>query len=214
MLFLFLFMELHSIPDQLWAGLQAASLSEFIAVITGIISVWLAKKEHVWVYPVGLINTVIYIFISLQAHLPGEAALNAYYSVMSIVGWYRWSQKDRISQQPVLHITRSSGHEKLLQFGFFAFLFVAFYLLIIFFKQAFFGGAIPWADALASASGFTAMWIMTGKKLESWDWWIITNFVSVPLFFVKGYHLTALYYLILLVIAIGGLREWRKKADS
>ena len=75
-------------------------------------------------------------------------------------------------------------------------------------------GAIPWADALASASAFTGMWLMTKKKTESWIWWIITNITSIPLYFVKGYVFTSVYYVILFFLAIAGLSEWKKKVSN
>ena len=64
--------------------------------------------------------------------------------------------------------------------------------------------AIPWADAFSSATAYTAMWLMTRKKVESWHWWIATNISSIPLYFVKHYVFTSVYYIILLIIAIGG----------
>ena len=68
------------------------------------------------------------------------------------------------------------------------------------------------ADAFASATAFTGMWLMAKKKVESWYWWIATNIASIPLYFVKGLVFTSVYYLILLVMAIFGLIEWIKRA--
>jgi nicotinamide mononucleotide transporter len=42
----------------------------------------------------------------------------------------------------------------------------------------------------------------------------VTNIISIPLFYVKGYTLTAIYYSVLLVLAVVGLKEWRKKANE
>jgi nicotinamide mononucleotide transporter len=58
------------------------------------------------------------------------------------------------------------------------------------------------------------MWLMTRKKVESWIWWIITNLASIPLYYVKGYTFTSVYYSILLFMAIAGFIEWRKKANE
>jgi nicotinamide mononucleotide transporter len=80
-------------------------------------------------------------------------------------------------------------------------------------KQSFYPNAIPWADAFASATAFTGMWLMTKKKVESWYWWIATNIASIPLYFVKHYMLTSVYYLVLLVFAFWGLAEWQRKAN-
>jgi len=73
--------------------------------------------------------------------------------------------------------------------------------------------AIPCADAFASATADTGMWLMARKKVESWYWWIATNIASVPLYFVKHYVFTSVYYFILLVMAIFGLLEWMKRAS-
>ena len=72
---------------------QQTSLLEFIAVVTGIASVFFSKKENILVYPVGLINTIIYVFISIKGSLFGEAAVNLYYTVMSIYGWILWAKR-------------------------------------------------------------------------------------------------------------------------
>ena len=82
-----------------------------------------------------------------------------------------------------------------------------------YFLSKWFPGAIPWADALASASAYTGMWLMAKKKVESWYWWIVTNIASIPLYYVKGYEVTSAYYLVLFVLAIFGLIEWRRRAE-
>ncbi len=186
---------------------------EYVAVFAGIASVWYSRAENILVYPVGLINTIIYIFISIKGHLLGEATVNLYYTIMSILGWYMWMKKDT-RHETVLHITRSSGKEWMQQLLFFGFFYTSIFLALTYFKGAFFEGVIPWADAFASATAFTGMWLMTKKKVESWYWWIATNIASIPLYFVKHYVFTSVYYLVLLVMAVAGLIEWIKKAKT
>ncbi|MGB8193916.1 MAG: nicotinamide riboside transporter PnuC [Chitinophagaceae bacterium] len=191
--------------------MQHTTLLEYIAVFTGIASVWFSRIENILVYPVGLVNTIIYIFISLNGDLFGEAAVNLYYTIMSIYGWVLWTKKDR-QQHHVVVITRSTAKEWLQQAGFFAFFYIAIFLLLVYLKKTFAPGAIPWADAFASATAFTGMWLMAKKKVESWYWWIATDIASIPLYFVKGYVFTSVYYLVLLVMAVWGLIEWTKRA--
>lgn len=200
-----------AIFQQFINDIQHTSWYEFVAVFAGIASVWFSRAENILVYPVGLINTIIYIYISFEGHLLGEAVVNFYYTVMSISGWYLWSRKDK-RQQVILHITFSNSKQWLQQAGFFLFFYVSIYAALSYFKTAFFDGVIPWADAFASAAAFTGMWLMVKKKVESWYWWIATNIASIPLFFVKHYVFTSVYYLVLLVLAVYGLIEWRKKA--
>ena len=193
-------------------GLLQTSALEFIAVLAGIASVWFSKKEQVLVYPVGLINTTIFVYLSFKGHLLGEASVNIYYTVMSVYGWWSWTRKND-QQQTILQIQFSSSKEVLQQLLFFAAFYVVLYTALYFSKTSFAPGAIPWADALSSAAAYTGMWLMAKKKVESWYYWIATNIFSIPLYFVKGYVFTSVQFAVLLALAVAGLIAWRKKAQ-
>jgi len=194
-------------------GLQQTKWYEFIAVVFGIASVWFNKKENILVYPVGLVNTILYIFISLQQHLIGEASVNLYYTLVSIYGWVLWAKRDA-NKKPVLHITYSTGRKWIRDLAFFASFYIIIFLCLSYLKKEFYPGALPAADAFASATAFTGMWLMAKKKIESWYWWIATNIASIPLYFVKGLVFTSFYYLVLLILAVSGLIEWIKKVKK
>jgi nicotinamide mononucleotide transporter len=211
--FVKIFLALLHTYQQLVAAIQESTLLEWTAVIAGIASVWFSKKENVLVYPIGLINTIIYTWISFQYHLPGEATVNFYYTIMSLYGWYLWVKKTK-QEEKYINIEFSNSKYWITQLVFFASIYIVLYFSLIYLKEQFFEGAIPWADAFASATAFTGMWLMTRKKVESWYWWIATNIASIPLYFVKGLPLTSLYYTILLVLAISGLFSWIKKAKN
>ncbi len=199
---------------QFITGIQQTTLLEFIAVFAGIGSVWFSRKENILVYPVGLLNTIIYIYISINGKLFGEASVNFYYTVMSIYGWILWSKKDSIKHEIVLHITYSTKKEWIQHLLFFAAFYTAIYFSLTWLKNTFAPGAIPWADAFASATAYTGMWLMAKKKVESWIWWIATNIASIPLYFIKGYVFTSVQFLILLILAVAGLIEWMKKTKQ
>jgi nicotinamide mononucleotide transporter len=206
-------LSLTEIYQQFITGIANTTWYEYVAVFAGIASVWYSRAENILVYPIGLINTIIYIYISFEGHLLGEAIVNFYYTIMSISGWYMWARRDQ-QKEIVLHITYSDKEGWIQQILFFLFFYTSIFLALTYFKAAFFEGVIPWADAFASATAFTGMWLMTKKKVESWYWWIATNIASIPLYFVKQYVFTSVYYLVLLVFAFWGLATWRKKAKE
>jgi nicotinamide mononucleotide transporter len=206
-------MDFHTIVQQFIDGMKTTTLPEYIAVFTGIASVYFSRLENIWVYPTGLVNTIIYIWISIKGHLLGEASVNLYYTLMSIYGWILWTKKND-QQQHVVNIEFSSLKQWLQQLLFFAVFYVAIFFILTYLKQTFAPGAIPWADAFASATAYTGMWLMARKKVESWYWWIATNIASIPLYFVKGYVFTSVYYLVLLILAFFGLVEWMKRAGK
>jgi nicotinamide mononucleotide transporter len=204
-------MSIAEIYQQFVDGMKNTSWLEYIAVFTGIASVWFSRLENIWVYPTGLINTIIYIYLSFSGGLLGEASVNFYYTAMSIYGWWQWARKDK-NDQLILHITSATKKEWIQHLSFFASFYVVIFLALTFLKK-WFEGAIPWADAFASATAYTGMWLMTKKKVESWYWWIATNVASIPLYFIKGFVFTSVYYVVLLIMAVFGLLEWirRKK---
>ena len=204
-------MDLSQIQQQFIEGMKATTWLEYVAVFFGIASVWFSRKENILVYPVGLINTIIYIYISFKGSLFGEASVNLYYTIMSIYGWILWAKKDR-QQHHIVIITWSNKKEWVQQLLFFAAFYIAIYVSLTYLKKDFAPGAIPWADAFASATAFTGMWLMAKKKVESWYWWIATNIASIPLYFVKHYVFTSVYYFVLLIFAFWGLAEWKKRS--
>lgn len=196
--------------EEVIIGLKATKPLEAVMVVMGIISVWFSRRENSWVYPTGLVNTIILTYTSFKGDLIGEACVNVYYTVMSIYGWWNWSRRTTAST-PVVRITFSDKQEWMRQLLFFGVFYAVLFVLLTFLKKAF-PGALPAPDAFASATAFTGMWLMARKKVESWWWWMATNIASVPLYYVKGYAFTSVYYVVLLVMAIFGLVEWRRRA--
>ena len=203
---------MSEIFQSIYNGLIQTSWIEAVAVIAGIVSVWYSRKENILVFPTGLVNTTLYIYLSYKGHLLGEASVNLYYTIMSVYGWYLWTRRKEDQQTYILQITRSSKKEWIQQLAFFASFYLVIYFTLIYLKTAFAPEAIPWADAFASATAYTGMWLMAKKKVESWIWWILTNIASIPLYFIKGYAFTSVQFLVLLVLAIAGWYSWKQKA--
>lgn len=178
---------------------------EFLAFVFGIISVYCAKKENIWVYPTGLISTVITVYLLYQASYFGDMTMNAYYSIMSIYGWYKWMSK---SKEPDLLITRTNSKEKIIGFVFFILTMFITYLVYKFFDYKL---EIPnYIDIFTSGIFFTAMWFMAIKKIENWTLWILGDCIAVPLFAYRGLGMLSLQYLIFTILAILAYLEWRK----
>jgi nicotinamide mononucleotide transporter len=205
---------MSSLLESIYNGLVQTTWIEAIAVISGIVSVWYSRKENILVFPTGLLNTTIYIYLSLKGHLLGEASVNLYYTIMSLYGWFLWTRKNKTNHEFILQITNSNTKERIQQFLFFAGVYAIIYFALVYLKQSFAPEAIPWADALASASAYTAMWLMAKKKVESWFWWVVTNIASIPLYFIKGYTFTSVQFIVLLILANAGWIEWSRKANN
>src|SRR6476659_1060702 len=100
---------MHEFVHQFISDLKNTSPLEYIAVLTGIASVWFSRKENILVYPVGMISTTIYIYLFVTHGLYADASVNFYYTVMSIIGWRMWAKKG--SGKTILKISKSNAKE-------------------------------------------------------------------------------------------------------
>ncbi len=180
-------------------------LLEALVFVFGIVSVLCAKKESIWVYPTGLIATIITTYILYQAKYFGDMTMNAYYTIMSVYGWYKWAAKKEEKQLPISRITK---REVVIGFGLFLLTMVFTYFIYVFFDYKL---EIPnYIDIFTSGIFFTAMWYMALKKIENWTLWIIGDFIAIPLFAYRGLGMLALQYIIFTILAILALIEWKK----
>jgi len=199
---------LQEILKEFTEGLKNTSWPEYLAVFFGIASVLFSRKENIWVYPTGIINTVMYTWFCFQWwNLYAEGSLNFYYTVMSIYGWWVWTRKKDGKELPITFNNRKDWSISI------AFFFISWGLLFFILKK-YTNSSVPWGDSFASAAAYTGMWQMARKKVENWVWWIITNFASIPLYFYKHAVFTSVQYLVFLVLAIMGLVTWRKKVKN
>jgi len=183
---------------------------EFIAFVFGILSVWFAKKENIWVYPTGLIATIITTYLLYTTGYLGDMMINGYFSIMSIYGWYQWTKKTNNKNN--LLITRTNNREKVIGIAlFFVTIFVVFGIYNFFDYEL---KKENYIDIFASGIFFTAMGFMAFKKIENWTLWIIGDIIVVPLYAYRGLGMLALQYLIFTILAISAYLEWKKTLNN
>jgi nicotinamide mononucleotide transporter len=183
---------------------------ELIGILFGLLSVWYAKKNTVWVYPTGMISTAIFVYLLLKWALMGDMIINAYYFVMSVYGWYYWSKKE---EEVIVHPITSTSKKEVKTA---VLLFVASILFVFWVYQAFdkWKDWTAYVDTFTTAIFFVGMGLMARRKIEHWLFWIVGDIISIPLYFFKGLTLTSFQYIIFTLIAIYGYRSWKKILDK
>jgi len=179
---------------------------EALVFVFGILSVWFAKKENIWVYPTGLIATVITTYLLFVAEYYGDMIVNAYFTIMSIYGWYVWAKKGDNKEE--LPISRTTSREKIIGIVlFFVTIVVVFSIYTISGKEMM---ADNYVDLFTSGIFFTGMWYMARKKIENWTLWIIGDLIAVPLYAYRGLGMLSLQYIIFTLLAILAYLQWKK----
>lgn len=181
---------------------------EIIVFIFGILSVWLAKKENIWVYPTGLITTTITCYLLYQANFIGDMIINGYFSIMSIYGWIKWQSKTTNSQNN-LQISTINNSDKIKAIGLFVLTIIVIYFIYLIFNYTI--KTENYFDILSSGIFFAAMWLMAHKKIENWWLWITGNLIVIPLYAYRNLGMLSLQYIIFTILAIIALKQWKKK---
>lgn len=197
-------MEL-SVFQTFYENILASTWLEGVAVIFGLLSVWFAKKENILVYPTGIVSVLIYVYICLTVKLYADMAINAFYFIMSVYGWYKWTRKG--ADNKVRAISWANSLEWSIAIAGSVLLF----FLIGYFLRHYTDSNVPYWDAFTTAIFIIGMWLMAWKKIENWIFWIVGDLASIPLYATKGLVLTSFQYTVFLVLAISGYLEWRRK---
>ena len=182
-------------------------LLEATAVFLGLVSVWCSKNNNIFVYPTGMISTSIYVFLLFKFDLIGDMLINGYYFLMSIYGWYFWTQSkngiilNKISRMNILDLKASLA----------LFISAILFVFIIYYYFNMWNNIIAYFDTITTAIFFVGMWLMARRKIENWLFWIIGNVISVPIYLYKGLALTSFQYLVFTFIAIAGYFAWKKE---
>ncbi|KFC21339.1 nicotinamide riboside transporter PnuC [Epilithonimonas lactis] len=194
---------------------------EAIAVIFGLLSVYFSIRQNIWVYPTGIISTVLFIYIMYVFGLLGDMLINIYYTVMSVYGWILWSKHSDDN----IHVEVKKASKKDWQIG--SALFVGslvFVGLVYYFKpyidnQFSMTGVrlglyhLDWAnytDIITTSLFLVGMFFMAKRNIENWIFWIVADFICIPMMVYKGLGITAIQYIIFTAMAIIGYLEWKK----
>ena len=184
---------------------------ELIAVITGIVSVWLAKKENVWLYPIGIISVVLWIYLCWVGKLFGQSLINFFFFVMNVYGWYNWLRRDE-NNQPNVVINSNTKNQNILMIFTSVILSGLIYFMLLPLQEENALMEFIVLESIITALNFVAMWLMAWKRLEHWLLWIIGDIMCIPLFIYKDYPLGVIQFLVFILIAYLGYKEWKLKA--
>mgnify|MGYP003424081242 CR=1 FL=1 len=183
---------------------------EIMGVIFGITSVWFAKKDHILVFPTGMISTSIYVYLLWKWTLWGDMMINFYYFVMSIYGWYHWTRKKGdVIEYPISVISTAEKRMSLI-----IFIFTTAFVVTVYHYFDKFNTWYAYVDTFVTGIFFIGMWLMAKRKIENWVFWIIGDLISIPLYFAKGFTFTSFQYIVFTIVAFYGYLEWKKTLNS
>ena len=197
---------------------------EVFGTITGIIYVFLEIRQTIWLWPVGILTSAVYIWIFFTSKIYADMSLQVYYLVISIFGWYWWAKGTGFRAQGAgqkgegekgregekedgdLRVSRLKFKTALILTVVFGLLFTMMWLVLTRLTDS----PVPVRDSFITSLSIIATWMLARKIYEHWYLWIVVNFVSAVLFFTRELYPTVILYLVYGLMSFIGLIAWKK----
>jgi len=187
-----------------WLAAHGTSCLEAVAVLFGIVSVYLSTRENIWSWPTALVNVSLFTLLFLGSGLYSDTGLQVVYFVLSVYGWYEWLYGG--AGHTAISVTATTRRT----WGVLGGIGVVAWLILATVTSHLPGTKLPYLDAATTTISLLAQWMMTRKLLENWLVWIGVDVVYVGMFIYKGLYLTAINYGIYLALAVVGYIAWKK----
>lgn len=195
---------MNEILRQIWSGLAAASALEQVATVLGFAGVWLMIRQHVWAFPVGLVQVAIFGWVCFGGRLYSETALQVMFFAALAYGWVHWTRgHDRAHPLPVTWLSAAAR-------GWWTAGTLVLWLGWGTVMHRGTDAALPYADGFVFAVSVASQWLQARKTMENWIGWMIANAVAVGVFWVKEYYWFAVLYAVFGLMAVAGFRAWRR----
>lgn len=221
-LFIFDLMNLYDLfvkPYESYTTLQI--FMESFAAVFGILSVYFSIKKNIWVYPTGIISTLIYVYILFNFGLLGDCMINVYYTVMSVYGWILWGK----NSEDHIHVEVTWASKKEWLYGILLFVLSLLLVTVVYYYKPYIDNQFSmegtnlglyhldwgnWLDVITTAIFLVGMWFMAKRRIENWIFWIVGDFICMPMMIYKELGITSVQYLVFTIMAILGYQTWKK----
>ena len=147
--------------------------------------------------------------------------INVYYTVMSVYGWILWAK----SSEDHIHVDVTWASKKEWLYGILLFILSLILVTVIYYYKPYIDNKFSmegtslglyhldkanWLDVVTTSIFLVGMWFMAKRRIENWIFWIIGDFVCMPMMIYKGLGITSVQYLVFTIMAIQGYASWKK----
>jgi nicotinamide mononucleotide transporter len=170
---------------------------------TTLVGIWLTTRRNLLCWPITLAADVLYLVVFYQARLLSDSLLQAFFVVFTLYGWWNWRRgvreegEVRVAPLPArsLVLALVAGAAGTILLGFVA-------------RRL--NASLPYVDAALTSYSLVGSWWQARKHIANWWLWIVVNLFYIGEYIYKNLWPTAILYALLVVLAVVGLRDWRK----
>lgn len=191
------------------------SYIEFVGTVAGVVAVWLATKQKLISWPIGIVNVLCFMIMNYQVQLYWGVFLQAFYLVSNLYGWYYW-RKQAGSRQVISKLT---NFWRMVMLMFVLLLAVVagygIQLLPALFPALFsYPPSYPYFDALIAIASIVGQLLLTRRNSDTWFVWMVVNVFSVYVYYQQGLYFVTFVYVVFLILSIKGMFDWERAYDK
>jgi len=196
-------------------GSYPLSYLELTGTVVGLIAVWLAARQKIISWPLGLINVSCFFVLFYQVRLYSDVFLQFYFFIMNIYGWVIWHKQKQEDEPPA----RLQNRQRILLSVLIVLVSILLGFVVskihwllpsMFPKQA----AHPYPDAFIAVASMVAQVLLARRVFENWFVWAVVNIVCVFVFYAQGIYLVAAEYVLFFLISLQGIFRWKKVTNT
>jgi nicotinamide mononucleotide transporter len=196
---------MHEFLKGVYEALLATSAWEGLAVFLSFLYLFLAMRQNLWCWVSAFFSTLIYTILFFDASLLMDSALNAYYLIMAVYGWYAWKHGKRANAEREVSSWGVIKHLKIVL------LLTVLSLLIGYVMDTYTRADFAYLDSATTVFAIFTTYMLAQKILENWLYWIVIDAVSIYIYIQKAFYLTAVLFLCYTLLAILGFYQWKYK---
>ncbi len=176
---------------------------ELAGFITTGVGIWLTARRNLLCWPITLVADVVYLVVFYQARLLSDSLLQLFFVAFTLYGWWHWWRGVRVEGE--VRVAPLGPQSMLLALGA-----GAVGTVILGFPARHLHAALPFLDAALTSYSLVGSWWQARKHIANWWLWIVVDTVYVGEYIYKDLWLTAVLYAALVMLAVVGLRDWRR----
>lgn len=195
-------MNIETVQAYISSAISLTSAWEMLAVVFALVYLILVVKERIECWYFAFFSTAIYCFLFWDVDLLMESALQIYYLVMAVFGWWQWRRQSDSKDDLTIHTW--SWRQHVIAISVVLMLTLISGSLLPMFTSA----AWPYLDSFTTWGAVVTTYMVARKVLENWLYWVALDSLSVFLYIDRELYLTALLFIAYVIIVIFGFFQW------
>jgi nicotinamide mononucleotide transporter len=180
---------------------------EIAAMAATVVGIWLTTRRLLICWPVVLLADLLYLVVFYRARLFSDALLQIFFVAFTLYGWWHW-WRGLLAEGEVRVVPLGlPGWLAGLAAGAAGSLLLGWLMVRV-------GAALPHLDAALTSYSLVASWWQVRKHIANWWMWIAVDAVYIGEYLYKDLEATALLYAGLILLAVLGLRDWRRATNA